>query len=158
MRDIKEILNDVQETMQEYCDNNYIDVSVEFDDDFGYYRKEQVVGITLVAADMPSKCFMDNAFKNGLAYDCGVFLMSFFHEIGHHYTLNWLTKKEDKKCDKIKATLDGAIEEDNYTYFNLIDEKLATDWAIEYINSEPHRIKALAEKLQKLIEEIEIDD
>lgn len=157
MRDINEIFDEIVQVCQDYCDKNYIDVDVEFAEDFCYYVGANTVGITIMV-DERANYFMKNAFDMGLKYDCGDFILSFFHEIGHHYTENWITKKENKKCKKQKKHLDGSIEKDNYTYFKIYDEILATDWAIDYINENIESINDFTERLQTLINEIELEN
>ena len=63
------------------------------------------------------------------------------HEVGHHFTDDLLSEQEHKKIDFIKTILDitywipfiQSIR--NNIYFNLKDEKLATDWGVEFILS-----------------------
>lgn len=154
MKTIEEILDEIVEVCQNFCDKNNINVSVEIDEDFGYYTHEKVVGIALVV-DERARYFMDNAMKMGLAYDCGEFITSFLHEIGHHYTLHKLSRRQNKIIDKRKAVLDGRKKKDNYKYFKILDEVLATEWAIKFINANRDLIQELANELIPLMKEIE---
>lgn len=158
MRDIEEIIDDVVNVCQEYCDENDIDVRVEVETEFLYYLYENVIGITLATDETQSKYFMKNAFDKGLAYDCGDFIMSLFHEIGHHYTIYGLNRKQKIKVAKQKSRLNGFKKADNFKYFNFLDERLATEWAINYINRNKDKIGGLAEKLIPLFAEIELED
>ena len=57
------------------------------------------------------------------------FIYSILHEIGHHMTLNKLTKEEYEEENLFRQ-----IITDNEAYFNLKAEKLANDWAINYLS------------------------
>lgn len=163
MRDIKEIFDDIVGVCQDFCDENDIDVLVELHEEFEYYKDgyddidDSVVGITLIS-DYRDKSFMENAFNRGLEYDCGNFVMSFFHEIGHHYTIDYISKKKERIIKKWKHKLDSRKDKDNFKYYNIYDEVLATNWAIRFINSNRDLIGEFVDKLVPLINEIELED
>lgn len=72
-----------------------------------------------------SACHVDLllfARDHGLNKEVSAFTFCFFHELGHHETINKVTKVEDKE---------GISKEE---YFNLQEEFLATEWAIDYCN------------------------
>ena len=165
MRDIEKIFDEIVGVCQNFCDENGINVLVEIHEEFEYYRDgyddidDSVVGITLIS-DYRDKSFMENAFNRGLQYDCGNFMMSFFHEIGHHYTMDKISKKQQRIIKKWKHKLDSRKDKDNYKHYNIIDEVLATNWAITYINNNKELIRNFAENLIPLIAEIknELED
>lgn len=156
-RDIYDIIADIVSACQDYCDKEGLSVDVAHGREFAWFEGTSLVTINLLQ-DFQDELFMKNILKNGLSYDCGSFLASFFHEIGHYYTNNWLTKKELKYCDKAKENLNGMKEEDNLLYFSLLDETLATDWAIDYINENKSKLNILADQLTPLFDIMELDD
>lgn len=161
MKDIEEIIYDIEEVLQAYCDKESFDVEIEIGTDCAYCEYEdgsKGVTMALIFPSLSDKLFMYNMFNNGLKYDCGDFIASFCHEIGHYHTLNWLTEEERDDIISIKEQLDGSLVEDNLTYQQLLDEKLATDWAIEYINSNKGKLSRLAKQLQNLIAEIDLEE
>lgn len=57
------------------------------------------------------------------------FIYSILHEIGHHMTLNQLTEEEYEEENIYRQLIT-----DNEAYFNLKAERLANDWAINYLS------------------------
>jgi hypothetical protein len=76
------------------------------------------------------------------------------HEVGHHFTLDDLEEDEEEYCMKTKKKLHGESVEDNFIYFDLPDEKLATEWAINYINKNKAKLFKLAIEIQPIINNI----
>lgn len=80
--------------------------------------------------------------------------MSFFHELGHHETideweddeyLDMMIQKE--KINKMKVSQ----KEKNFIYFNTPDEKRATEWGLTYIMNHSQEIALLWNNLQQAI-------
>lgn len=150
---LDELYKMITEELQDFCDREDFDVTVDNDTEFYCYTEDNEVFYTLQVLDFQAEWFMENAFNNGLKYDCGNFLLSFLHEIGHCQTEPLLTKGQRISRTKRKKGLDGNIREDNFYYFNLVDEKMATDWAIEYANTHKKELRKLARNIQKILAE-----
>ena len=86
-----------------------------------------------------------------------IFLWSLLHEIGHSETLDDLDDEVEEHCIEIKQKLnehpDWSIEICNAIYFNCPDERAATDWAGEYLETHYAEISLFWIKLQKAIKE-----
>lgn len=82
--------------------------------------------------------FYNFCISQGLKTDCGLFIMSFFHELGHYVTQN-----EDFPILKSKKTL--------YGYFSAPIEISATKWAIHFIDTHADEIMKLKKKLEKCL-------
>ena len=83
------------------------------------------------------------------------FLISFLHELGHHYTLDELSEDEVNESLDTKRRInneytDGRIDLQE-EYFNLPDEAVATNWAIEYIRNNKEKIDEFWSKLLNAI-------
>lgn len=152
-----DLIEKVIAELQNYCDEEMLTVTVTHGDSFAWYNGTPIIKINFLE-DFQSDLFMKNAKKQGLEKDMGHFLTAFFHEIGHYYTDNWLTKAEAKQCDKIKKKLNGEKEEDNFIYFTTYDEKIATDWAIDYINENYEKLNKLLDKINPLIDEMDLEE
>ena len=74
------------------------------------------------------------------------FTWSLLHEIGHAQTWNEFTKKEWKQYAK-KAPHTHDLEE----YYQIPQEKRATDWAYSYIKAHPKKIAKFEKKIQKAL-------
>ena len=77
------------------------------------------------------------------------FTWSLLHEVGHAKTWNLFTKKAWKKYDKTAPYI-----HDIEVYFRVPQERVATDWAAEYIRKHPKKIEKFEKAIRKEIEEI----
>lgn len=145
---------EITKILDNYLMENEFELSTRCELDFAYYYAESVVAYSLVTTERTDRLFMEFAKANGLTYDCGIFLLSFFHEVGHDQTIDEVTPNMEKKCSQVKSKLHEDNEEDCLKYFDVYDEKLATLWAIDYLNSNREKIAELAEKLQKAIDNL----
>lgn len=70
--------------------------------------------------------------------------LTILHEIGHFHTFwdDYGYYNREKELEMLKAHIKGDIL--NYTYFNLPDERAATDWAIRWLQDPEHRKMAKA--------------
>ena len=92
----------------------------------------------------------------GLEIDVHVETMSFLHEIGHHWTMNFLDENELLESEITKLCLYMKDEENDETfmkYFTCPIEYEATIDAINFCNACPEIILELDEKLQKVLYE-----
>ena len=125
---------------------NDFECTVEMGTDFAYWYNESVITYALVVSERMNRLFLDFAKRQGLEVDCGIFLLSFFHELGHNKTMDLIDDDEYEEAQAIKKTL-GDTDEDCETYFNLVDEYEATMWAIDYINNHKAEVGLLARHL-----------
>lgn len=141
----------IDNVLNRFLADNDFECTAEMGTDFAYYWKEEIITYSLVVSERMDNLFLDFARKNGLKIDCGIFLLSFFHELGHYETMDELTDAEETRCERVKAKLDSNKDIDCYKYFSLLDEWLATSWAIDYINNNIDTIKQLAIDIQQAI-------
>jgi hypothetical protein len=70
--------------------------------------------------------------------DISNFTWSFLHEVGHCMTWNHLNKRTINHCRNIKRKINrGSIKPT--IYYTLADEKMATDWALNFVKKN-HRL------------------
>ena len=141
----------INRVLNKYLKDNDFDCKVAMATDFAYYWEEELITYSLVVSERMNKMFLDFAKRKGLKVDCGIFILSFFHELGHHLTIDDLTEEEEEECEAVKDTLTDN-DADCEKYFSLLDEWLATSWAIDYINNNVDEIRELAEKVQRAID------
>lgn len=141
----------IDRVLNNFLKDNEIDCRAEMGTDFAYYTDDEIVTYSLVVSERMNDLFLQFAQARGLKVDCGIFLLSFFHEVGHHLTIDDLTEEEEEECEAIKASLNSEDDKDCVKYFSLLDECLATSWAIDYINEHVKEVEQLALKLQKAI-------
>ena len=120
----------------------------------GEHFCDEFIGIAFdEPMDISSIAIMANAYSRGLPTDIDIFTFSLFHEIGHSQTDAWWTEKELNKYPKEVAKCNGNTYEGNQRYFEIPQEKVATDWAIEYIIANKKKVKTLMNKINKILSE-----
>lgn len=141
----------IDNVLNRFLQDNDFDCTTTMSTDFFYYWEEELITYSIVVSERMDRMFLDFAKRKGLKVDCGIFLLSFFHELGHHLTIDNLTDEEDEECEAIKETLTDN-DADCEKYFSVLDEWLATSWAIDYINNNTEQIRQLAEDVQTAIQ------
>lgn len=139
------------------------DCVAEMGEDFAYWYTDDVITYTLAVPKKGTDYFMKNWHNLAPEMTIDPFLASIMHEVAHSTTLHLLTEEEEQYCQKIKAELyfhlelckkmGEGIEECYFQYFALPDEKIATDWAIDYIRNHTQQISDFWQKLHAAIME-----
>lgn len=148
---LDELFDTITEILQDFCDRESFDVTIGNDKEFYCYPNDREVYYSLIVNKRQNKWFMQNAFDKGLEYDCGDFILSFLHEIGHCETEELLTRGQKISSTKRKKNLNGIYKKDNFVYFGLVDEQMATEWAINYANANKEKLQKLATDVQKVL-------
>lgn len=135
----------------------------ELGSDFCYWDDCNLINYSLVMPQVGKDYFMENWHILAPEMTIDPFLASLLHEVAHSQTLHLLTEEEEQYCQKMKTILSSELvkremlhqenRECYFTYFALPDEKLATDWAINYIRNHTQQISAFWQKLQTAIME-----
>lgn len=129
------------------------------DKDFGYYRDGFHIGYSLVATNAEADEYL-TAFCNHLNPDikADIFLISLFHEIGHHFTQFNFSEADWDKSDEVKDHIETAYgrypkkaAKWNNIYFNLNVEKAATEWGLNYMQTHIDEVNAFWTELQPAI-------
>lgn len=146
--------------------NGFSQYVVESGIDFEFFYLSNTIVYCFVVPTVGDKIF-SNYFKElGLKYDADIFLLSFFHELGHGETINDIPDEEYYYSLRVKEYI-STIESQPILYEiyqHLPDERAATRWAVEYINNHFKEVNDLWKKLQPAIIEfykknnIEIED
>lgn len=138
-----------------FCRKNNFDVKIDMGNEFVYYIEEKTVSVSILVDSRIDGYFLDNAYKMGLSYNCGDFILGFLHEIGHHFTLSDISRRQSIRINKTKERIDGWKKKDNYRYFQLLDERIATQWAINYINNNKETLREFANCIVPIIKELQ---
>lgn len=96
--------------------------------------------------DIGGKCFRkDFVSRCPLAKGFADITISLLHELGHAMTENQIPEDYDRDFATFEIFVKADTEEEaNALYFNLPDETLATNWAIEWLSNPENRKKAKA--------------
>lgn len=109
------------------------DCEVEIGNEFAYYYEESKIVVDPTDTD---ETFLALARENGLNEEVSSFVISFFHELGHNETLDYVDEYEgDKNALSMKE------------YFYLEEEFEATDWAIDFCNNNMDIVKEIEKNL-----------
>ena len=132
-------------------------------EDFQWRPDRNIIEYTLAEFDYRQEWLREFIL---LTFDYEVendFMITLFHEIGHSKTYNNLTKEEDDYCNEVKAKIyaiandeDAIVTVDEekayqFEYWNLPDEYLATQWAIEYIKENPDYVNDIWDEINRLL-------
>lgn len=154
----KELSKSVDTSMIDKVLNDFLEpfeAIAEMGDTFCYCLVSSTINYTLLE-EPEEKYFLNHVFS--LAPDLAGydgFLISFLHELGHHYTLDELSEDEVDESLSAKYRIsdeytDGRVDLQE-EYYNLPDEAAATNWAIEYIRNNREKIDEFWSKLLNAI-------
>jgi len=135
-------------------DNGFESIRVREDVEFFANITEEIVYYAFCEDDEADKMFYRFGQEEGLVMDCGSFVLSFFHEIGHIMTDDLLSERVLNKCEKAKEKIEQIEDyvQANKLYFALDDEITATRWAIDYINDHEREVEQLIENMKKVLD------
>lgn len=132
-------------------DHGFPSVKARVAADFQYDNDKETIYFALAVADEQDKKFLKFAQDFCVfPYDCDNFLLSFFHELGHHETWDWWSEEDWDGYQTAKNT----INNNNYPiemYFWLDIEYFATDWGCQYIVNHANEIEEFWRVCQKLL-------
>lgn len=132
--------------------------------DFSYLPGDNLITYAFTFVDIDADGFLASVERLNPEVNADIFLWSLLHEIGHHETIDTLTDKQNRYCDKFKEKLNKRIKKFNKRmskgkkvklsavvkledYYDVLDEKLATEWAVEYANSHQEELAEFWNKL-----------
>ena len=130
---------------------------VDISTDFYCYPDTKEIFISVLAPATALDDFATNLAKRTDIEDISLFTWSFLHEVGHCMTWNYLNTRTKHHCEYVKRKIErGSI---NYlTYYRLADEKMATDWAIDFIEHNHKLVKAFDRMVLNEITNFYIDN
>lgn len=148
LKGVTEINNILNEFLEQF------DCSADIGEDFCYWGHLSEINYAFVVSSNNDIWFKEFAHSLMPNLDCDIFLLSFFHELGHHETIDDIEDDVLKDCWKVKGELNKkkvSTKEDNFRYFNLPDEKSATEWGLQYMMNHQEEVAELWRKLQPAI-------
>lgn len=172
MQDFVELkLNKIKEInryLNEWLSEQEFDCTVEFDSDFSYDMTNEIIHYSFVVCNLHDKLFAEVCKNcNSAIENVDNFILSFFHELGHHNTIYIFSAEEWDKYDnqklkleeKLKDNLDEQTERKLYNkYYTNPIELEATQWGCDYIVSHSDEVKKFFEGFQKLYKEFLVEN
>ena len=112
--------------------------NVNLGTDFYCYPNTKEIFISVLFPAYAIDEFMINLLDRTDINDISNFTWSFLHEVGHCMTWNYLNKRTKHHCENIKRKIRRKSIESTI-YYKLADEKMATDWALNFVKKN-HRL------------------
>lgn len=122
-----------------------------------YFFSNASVLFPLIEDTVGDKCLLDFV-ENRFDYKCNFpFVFFLLHEVGHHKANDYIQDDILEFClnekDRIEYELSLADEEETIClhnqYFNLPDEIMATQWAVNYMRKHPKKVEKMWRKCEK---------
>ena len=118
--------------------------------DFCYLYHKSLIFYSVLWTNNGAEDFLNSVLRLKPEVDADIFLWSLLHELGHHETYDEIDDEENDYCDETKKRIEAG-ELPNEMYYNLTDERMATEWAVEYANTHKEELAKFWEKLQAAI-------
>ena len=130
--------------------------------DWAYYSNDYSIEYTLIEERVEDLLFLDFVKERFNYMPINSFMLSLFHEIGHHYTYDEATESDiiydfcQNEKDRIEqemqtATTRRKMKKLEFEYFNLPDEIVATAWAVDYMRNHEAEVEEMWEHILKAI-------
>lgn len=130
--------------------------------DWAYYSTDYSIEYTLIEERVEDLLFLDFVKERFNYIPINSFMLSLFHEIGHHYTYDEATESDiiydfcQNEKDRIEqemqtATTKRKMKKLEFEYFNLPDEIVATAWAVDYMRNHEAEVEEMWENILKAI-------
>ena len=141
--------------------------SAKLSDEYAYYYEDESISYKLDCGAVEDEWF-NEFLEERFGYKCKgsaeSFVLSILHEVGHHKANDEIegaildfcnTEKEriDREMQDADAEQSRALE---WQYFNLPDEIMATQWAVNYAKSHPRKVKKMMERMRASLMEFYI--
>ena len=121
-----EIINNAVTAFIKEIDSEY---NCKFGSDFSAHIIHNTITWSMMYAEKSGQAFYDNFVKRyPLCKNLDIFTLSLLHEVGHLETIGDMIMEREL-----------VLTDDDY--FNLHNERIATDWAGEYIKNNYTRVK-----------------
>lgn len=139
----KQYIGKINDVLNEYLAK--FELTADLAPDFFYDEREEWIGYALATPAEDEKSFRDFVESFNPKFYYHDFIVSLFHEIGHHETLHTIDEVTRNEYDCLRWSM-SAIE-----YFTHPVELEATLWAIEYIETHMDEVNRLWLAVQPLI-------
>ena len=125
--------------------------------DYAYYFDKALISFKITEGTIEDEWFKE-FIKERFDYEIAFpFVISLLHEVGHHLANNEINGDLLDFCyrekNRIESEMYSADEEKSkaleWQYFNLPDEIMATQWAVEWAKKHPKKVRKMWQRIQK---------
>lgn len=133
--------------------------SVKLSDEYAYYYEDESISYKLDCGAVEDEWF-NEFLEERFSYECKnsaeSFVLSILHEVGHHKANDEIEGAILNFCNTEKERIDIEMQYADaeqsrvleWQYFNLPDEIMATQWAVNYAKSHPRKVKKMMERMR----------
>lgn len=130
-------------------------------DKYSYIFEDESITYKITENDVEDKMFIDFIRERFDFEVTNPFMMSVLHEVGHHKANEEIYDAIYDFCISEKERISREMQSANavrtreleYQYFNLPDEIMATQWAVNYAKKYPTRVQRMWEDIQNALTE-----
>ena len=101
--------------------------------------------------------FMTTLLERTNVRDISEFTWSLLHEVGHCETWGVMTKRTTNHCRNVKRKIMQG-KQPSINYYYLTDERIATDWAIKFVENNYEMVKKFDKRILKYLKKFIIDN
>lgn len=133
--------------------------SAKLSDEYAYYYEDESISYKLDCGAVEDEWFNEFLIER-FGYKCKnsaeSFVLSILHEVGHHKANDEIEGAILDFCNAEKERIDREMQDADseqsraleWQYFNLPDEIMATQWAVNYAKEHPRKIKKMMERMR----------
>lgn len=137
--------------------NEIDDFEVSLGLNFECYPTENEIFISVLACANSVQEFRENLLSRTKIDDISEFTWSLLHEVGHCQTWHSMNERTINHCRYIKRKINrGSLP--TTTYYVLTDERIATDWAINFVEDNYKMVKAFDKMALQLLTEFFVEN
>ena len=143
------------EQILDYCTEFINDID-DFEDvtlglDFSCFPTTNEIQIAVIASAVSVDDFRTNLYSRMQVRDISEFTWSLLHEVGHCQTWCQMNNRTVNHCKNIKRKIErGSLP--RTMYYDLTDEKIATDWAIRFVNRNHEIVKEFDYQITRMLD------
>lgn len=153
LKGIDKLLNICTDFVNEIDEFEDVQIGVEF---FCYPTTNEIF-ISLVASENAVEEFMTTLLERTNVRDISEFTWSLLHEVGHCETWGVMTKRTTNHCRNVKRKIMQG-KQPSVNYYYLTDERIATDWAIKFVENNYEMVKKFDKRILKYLKKFIIDN
>lgn len=153
LKGIDKLLNICTDFVNEIDEFEDVQMGVEF---FCYPTTNEIF-ISLVASENAVEEFMTTLLERTNVRDISEFTWSLLHEVGHCETWGVMTKRTTNHCRNVKRKIMQG-KQPSVNYYYLTDERIATDWAIKFVENNYEKVKKFDKRILKYLKKFIIDN
>lgn len=133
--------------------------SAKLSNEYAYYYEDESISYKLDCGAVEDEWF-NEFLEERFGYKCKgsaeSFVLSILHEVGHHKANDEIEGAILDFCNTEKERIDREMQDADseqskaleWQYFNLPDEIMATQWAVNYAKEHPRKIKKMMERMR----------